>query len=139
MNQKKHSMKFTIIILAVVAVCFIVMNLIGIKAEPLESAVKISAPMFSQTVSYQDIADVQLRSDINYGTRTFGSDMIGIKTGTFRNTEFGEYQCAVYASVSECIVIQKASGDIIVFNSSTKEQTTEVFSTLQQKLSGNES
>lgn len=134
MEKRKRSFIFTGLILAAVVIVFVVMNLVGVKGEIAADTVEISAPFFKESVPFSQIADLQLRDSIPFGTRSFGGDFVGVKLGTFRNDEFGTYRCAVHTGTARIIVLKKSDGAYVVFNCKTPEQTEQLFADLLKKL-----
>lgn len=124
----------TAAILLIVAAVFLYGNTRGIHAELAESALHVSGPMFQESVPLGSIAEVSLREDVAYGSRTWGTDFVGLQTGSFQNTAFGAYRCAVYAGTKCCIVVKTAEEGPLVFNLKTDELTRAFFERLQSAL-----
>ena len=116
MRTKKAGAAFSIIILLLVAAYFIATDQTGIRVTLEEDRFSVKALSFSETVLYADIESISTASDIDYGTRTLGSDTISIKTGTYRAPRFGSYRCAVVSAQKEVIIVKKHDGSYLVFN-----------------------
>lgn len=124
----------TAVIVLLVAAVFLYGNTAGIRAELTGSELHVTGPMFHESVPYGWIMEVSLREDVAYGSRTWGADLGGVKTGNFQNTAFGAYRCAVYRDPKYCIVVQTAEEKTLVFNLKTDEQTRAFFAQLQSAL-----
>lgn len=123
-----------VIILTAVAMLIIIMNVSGIKAKLTEDALDVKGPLFHQEINLSEMKEVSLKTDINYGRRTFGVDVIWLKTGSFKNNLFGEYQCAVYNTVKSAIVVEKNDGTFVVFNLNKEQATQELFESIPNEL-----
>lgn len=132
--EYKRKMTLAGIILLIVAILFVVMNIMGIKVTLNENQMVIQAPFFSETVEYGEIEQVEIQSDINYGSRSWGADFIGVKTGAFHNPQFNSYQCAVVSAQKEAIVIRKTDGHYLVFNVGDTEELHQIADELQLKI-----
>ncbi|MEA5143455.1 MAG: PH domain-containing protein [Oscillibacter sp.] len=99
-----------------------------------EDRLSVKALSFSETVLYADIESISTASDIDYGTRTLGSDTISIKTGTFRAPRFGSYRCAVVSAQKEVIIVKKHDGSYLVFNTKDSGQLSLLADRLRQAV-----
>jgi len=136
MRTKKAGTAVTVVILLLVAACFIAADQIGIRVTLQEDRFSVKALFFSETVTYADLESVSTAADIDYGSRTVGSDTISIKTGTFRNSQFGTYQCAVVTAQKEVVVVRKHDGSCLVFNVKDGAAVSRLAEQLQQAISG---
>ncbi len=100
-----------------------------------EDRLSVKALSFSETVLYADIESISTASDIDYGTRTLGSDTISIKTGTFRAPRFGSYRCAVVSAQKEVIIVKKHDGSYLVFNTKDSGRLSLLADRLRQAVS----
>lgn len=135
MRTKKAGAAFSIIILLLVAAYFIATDQTGIRVTLEEDRLSVKALSFSETVLYADIESISTASDIDYGTRTLGSDTISIKTGTFRAPRFGSYRCAVVSAQKEVIIVKKHDGNYLVFNTKDSGQLSLLAERLRQAVS----
>lgn len=132
-GQKK--LVVTILILAGVAIVFTAATIIGTSVKVNNTEVTIKALFFSETIEYKDIADIEVRSDIDLGTRQFGSDFIGVKSGVFSNKEFGKYRCALLSSQRKAIVVKKKDGSYVVFNTKKSDELESLVNTIKSRMS----
>ncbi len=133
MNERKKLIN-TILILAVVGVLFVVATVIGTGVKTEDNQLTIKALFFSETIEYSDIASIELRTDIDYGTRVVGSDFIGAKSGAFSNKEFGKYRCAIVSSQKDAIVVKKTDGSYVVFNTKNNDELNNILNTVKSKM-----
>lgn len=131
--DNKRQMMVGGLVLLIVAIFFVAMNIMGIHVTLDEHQMAVQAPLFGEAVAYSEIEQVELQSDLNYGSRSWGSDFIGVKTGTFSNSQFNSYQCAVVSSQKEAIVIRKTDGQYLVFNVKNTEELHQIANELKQE------
>lgn len=104
-----------------------------ISAEIGDEGVSINSFLFQKTILYDDITDLELREQLDKGTRTFGVGAFKISSGSFKNAEFEPYKLCVYNAVNAYIVIR--SGDkITVFNLKTIEETQAAHTAISAKI-----
>ncbi|MDR2846604.1 MAG: hypothetical protein LBV63_04915 [Candidatus Methanoplasma sp.] len=87
-----------------------------------ESGVCIISAMMNITVPYSDISSVDLRSGVEYGIRTFGYSDGTVYSGSFSNTEFGQYKLSVNNKIQSSVVVRHIKG-ILVFNCTNEDST----------------
>ncbi|NCC07539.1 MAG: hypothetical protein EOM30_05725 [Clostridia bacterium] len=133
MNAKKGSYIFTAVIFAAVAVFLLAGNLMGVSAAVSGDELTVKAMLFSESVKYSDIESAEIQSGISYGTRTFGSDFLGVKSGNFSNATFSNYKCAVYSSQKNAAVITKKDGSRLVFNVKDADELENIVSAVTEK------
>jgi hypothetical protein len=133
MNGRKKVI-ITILIFAVVALLFTIANVIGTSIRTDNTKVTVKALFFNETIEYKDIEDIEIRSDIDYGTRHAGSDFIWVKTGIFSNKEFGNYKCALFSSQKEAIVVKKKDGSYVVFNTKNSDELEDLVNTIKSRM-----
>lgn len=131
-GQKK--LIITILILAVLAILFTIANITGTSIKADNTKVTIKALFFKETIEYKDIADIKIRSDIDYGTRHIGSDFIWVKSGVFSNKEFGNYKCALFSSQKEAVVVKKKDGSYVVFNTKNSDELEDLVNTVKSRM-----
>lgn len=119
----------TIVILAVVGIVFFTG---GVKVGTSDTDISISSSLSKATISYGDITGLELRTQLEKGSRTFGVGTAGISSGSFKNTEFGPYKLYIYNAVSAFVVIH-CSDEVTVFNMETIEHTQAMYSSLKAK------
>ncbi len=106
----------------------------GVKVELGDTAVTIKAPMVDRTIAYDDIDTVELDPDFDIGSRISGYGGLEINSGKFRNSEYGQYTLASYASCDTFVKITKKSGEHIVFNQKNSAETEALYSDLVSRL-----
>lgn len=93
----------------------------------------VKAPMFDHTFAYDEIDTIYLDTDFEKGSRISGYGTNTIKSGNFRNSEFGDYKLASYAKVTPCIVIM-VDGNYYAFNQSSDSLTEELYQDLLERI-----
>jgi hypothetical protein len=104
-----------------------------VTAELGATELQVNAPFVNEHIQYSSITSVELRNDVNYGTRTWGYAGGTVLSGSFRNSEFGDYTLAVFRSPPQCIVVHHA-GAVLVFNLDSSAGTAQFFADLQSRL-----
>jgi len=104
-----------------------------VSVELQDRDVTVKSFMFSEKISLDDVASLELRENFDKGRRIFGVGGMKISSGNFSNQEFGAYRLCVYSDVAACIVAR--SGDrTVVFNQKTAEETRALYSSLKERL-----
>ena len=121
-------------IIAVVAiVIFAVFGMGHVTATLENDHLHVDAVMVNENIAYTDITDVELRENMDYGSRVAGLGGSDYLSGKFKNSEFGTYRLAVHKNVSECILV-KYSGGVLVFNLGSNAETETFFADLSARL-----
>ncbi|ABX42434.1 PH domain-containing protein [Lachnoclostridium phytofermentans] len=123
-----------IVILAFVLIAFVIIGKKGIKAELLEDSIVVTAFLFDEKVSYDNVESVELCDNIDYGRRSFGVGTFQIKSGNFHNDRFGDYKLAITEASTNCIVIKILGGSYLVFNQKSNQDTNDFYTKLIQKV-----
>lgn len=139
--EKKSAKKRNRAVIAVVAVILMVtagfvgwaMTAGNIDAELTDDKLSVRGTMVEADIPYSDITSVELRDDVDYGSRVGGLANGKVLTGNFSNDEFGKYKLAVYRSTDLCIVVHRTSGTF-VFNLDSDESTENFFESLNDRL-----
>ncbi len=94
-----------------------------------DDSLEIDASMMKEDIQYSDIQYVELREDMNYGSRIAGLGSMKVLSGNFSNDEFGKYRLAVYRDNPLSIVIH-TTDMTCVFNLESKTETMDIFNKL---------
>lgn len=121
----------SLVVVALVASSLSFVGHITVSLE--EDSLEIDATMMSESVDYDDITYIELRTDMDYGSRVGGLANGKVMTGNFENNEFGRYRLAAWCSVDTCIVIH-TTGKTVVFNLEDDGSTEEFYDALNGKL-----
>ena len=105
----------------------------SVSANIDDKGLEVSAPFVDEKISYQDIDSVELRNDVDYGSRRAGYAGKNLLSGNFRNDEFGNYKLAIHRSTSECIVVHHSSG-ILLFNLDSSDDTERFYDDLSSRI-----
>lgn len=100
-----------------------------------DDSLEIDATMMRESVDYGDITYIELRTDMDYGSRVGGLANGKVLTGNFENGEFGKYRLAAWCSVDTCIVVH-TTGKTVVFNLEDDGSTEEFYYALDGRLDG---
>ena len=96
--------------------------------------VSIEGPFFSyREFAYSEIDHFYLDDDFEKGKRTSGYGTSEIKSGHFRNSQFGDYMLTSYAKIEPCIVLY-FDNKYYVFNQSSADDTYNIFEALRSKM-----
>ncbi len=121
-------------IVAIVALILGVTMLAGHTDASLDDdSLTVKAFMVNEDIPYSDIALVELREDVNYGSRVAGYGGLEYLSGKFTNDEFGKYTLAVKKSTSESIVVHHTGG-VLVFNLEDNASTEAFHADLLSRL-----
>lgn len=120
----------------ILVIVFMFVGMGSVDATLDDEKLHIDAPMVNRSIYYEDIVDVELRYDMDYGSRIGGFGGTNVSSGNFNNAEFGDYTLAIYNSArSVCIVVEPESGKMMVFNQGSVEETESFYLELLEKLS----
>lgn len=121
--------------IAFVIVTFFLLGSGSVSADLDDGGLDVSAPFVNEHISYQDMDRVELRSDVDYGSRTSGYAGNDLLSGNYRNDEFGSYKLAIQKSTSNCIVVHHSDG-ILVFNLDSSDNTERYYNDLLSRIPG---
>ncbi len=85
------------------------------------------------TVAYERIASVELREDMEGGSRVWGVSNFRMNCGTFEHEELGTYTRYTYRSCPSVIVLRNADA-VLVLNAKTEAETAELYQELQNRM-----
>jgi len=127
-----------IILAGSAASSFFMLNELGTDGEIHvnlnEDNISIEGPFFNyREFAYSDIDHFYLDDDFEKGKRTSGYGTSEIKSGHFRNSQFGDYILTSYAKIKPCIVLY-FDNEYYVFNQSSADDTYGIFETLKSKM-----
>ena len=121
------------IVAVVLVVCFALMGLGHVNAVLESDHLHVDAVMVDENIAYTDIDSVELRDNMDYGSRVGGYGGTDYLSGKFRNGEFGNYRLAVHKNVSECIVVHH-QGSVLVFNLGSNAETEAFLADLSSRI-----
>ncbi|MDD2592651.1 MAG: PH domain-containing protein [Erysipelotrichaceae bacterium] len=129
----KKSAYFKVIVTVTVLVAFLLMNILAKIQVELGSDKIVVKGIFTQTeVEYDDIQEIELIGDLNYGTR-LGISTFMIVSGTYTNKEFGTYKLMAYRNIDKHIIV-KYNNKIMVFNQNSIESTGKLYQELVAQI-----
>ena len=85
---------------------------------------------------YETLDDIELRMELDafdFGEKLEGGEQRKCRSGTYRNSEFGEYKLFVDTGVSRFLVLHLSDGTVVVFSSENEETVTAMYNFLQEK------
>ncbi len=140
-NRKKNrsTKRITYGILGVVLATAVIIVVVAMGAGHVdvsldEDSVSIDATMMKEDILYADITGLELRENMDYGTRIAGLGNSEYLSGNFRNDEFGKYRLAVHRAPDLCVVVYTAD-KVCVFNMDSNERTEALFEELEKLTS----
>lgn len=140
-SQKKRfrvTMAIAVVTGVMLVIC-VVSTIVALGSESVSTDLnardlRIEAPFVDESVPYQDINGLELRNDVDYGSRSSGYAGDHLLSGNFRNDEFGNYKLAVHKATDECIVVHQGGG-ILVFNLDSSDKTEQFYDDLSSRIS----
>lgn len=105
----------------------------SVEVELAEASVSVEAPYCKVTIAYSEIETIELRTELDRGKRTKGLSSSEMKSGNYKNEEFGDYLCATYTSSDVYIVIKRGNEKTVVLNQTDNAATEALFRNLQEK------
>ena len=132
-NSSSKNSVVSIIILLIVAILFLGIYLQGVKIKQNNDMVKITGGLFySAKFAYSDITSIELKDNIEYGTRSNGVSLLSYKLGIFSNNEFGKYKLFVNDSIKKFIIVTYDK-NTVVFNAKDENTTIDTYNFLLEK------
>lgn len=99
-----------------------------------DTAVEINADYwFDISFEYENIDEISLRDDVDFGRRTNGFGTPRLMLGTFMNEEFGTYTRYTYGKSKLCIVVEDG-GNYLVIGCENDETTREIYNEIVAKI-----
>ncbi|MBQ7702043.1 MAG: hypothetical protein IJT54_06530, partial [Candidatus Methanomethylophilaceae archaeon] len=96
--------------------------------------ITVDAMMVHDRTLYTDIVSIKETGDFDIGNKVSGYSSFDYNSGTFRNSEFGNYILAVFSANDEFIIIEKKDGSHIVFNMADMESTVDLYYDIKSRL-----
>ena len=118
----------------ILVVVFLFIGSGSIDASMDDERLHVDGPMANKYLYYENIVSVELRNDVDLGSRTGGFGGTKILSGNFNNNEFGDYILACYKDIRTYIVVEPTEGKTVVFNRSSIEETADFYNELMKKL-----
>ena len=88
-----------------------------------EERLTVSAPMVDVTIDIDSITSVEYRTEFNAGKRTSGFGTPIVNSGSFNNSELGDYTLAALSKVDAFIIVKHTGGKDLVFNVGSVDET----------------
>jgi len=105
----------------------------SVNASVDDERLHVDAPLVDENISYGNIVSIEIRDDMEFGTRYNGFGGSKILSGGFKNSEFDKYTLACYKNVKKFIVVEHTEGKILVFNQDSVEKTLLLYDELFEK------
>lgn len=123
-------MIFTAVVFLIVGILLFTGN---IRMQYDESSFTIRASYWSdKVIAYDDIEDIEYRTEKVGGSRVGGVGSPRLQLGNFRNDEFGNYTRYTYTNCRECIVLT-VKGKTVVLSGRDEEDTRAVYEELRER------
>ncbi len=131
----KKTLIITVIILALMfSGAFLIGNSDNITYDYNDNSFSVNAALWSDiTVSYDNIESIELLDKCEDGWRTNGFGGLKVLLGSFENSQFGNYTRYTYNKCDSCVYLL-VSGNVLILNGETKEETEKIYHTLKDKI-----
>ena len=90
-----------------------------------------SASGYEVEVCFDQVENLQLVDEFDYGTLVDGTENRKEKSGIFQNASFGQYRLCVNTKIPKSIIIRTAN-DICVVNYESEKSTEELYEAMSQ-------
>lgn len=128
-REKKIKRIITVVVLAAAVAAWLLLG--GVKLEVGNEALTVGGRLAgSVSVAYAEISSVELRSSMDFGSRSVGVSSLRSQCGTYQNSEFGSYRLYAYGNAGAYIVVRYAGEEVLVFNQKDPEDTRAVYEQL---------
>ena len=129
-SHRSHK-RMTAIVVGIAVIATVIILAVSMTAGHVDvsaddDSVSIDATMLHEDIPYDSITSVELREDMDYGSRVGGLGNSKYLSGNFENDEFGWYHLAVHRDVGTCIVVHH-SGGVTVFNLADERSTESLY------------
>ena len=136
-QKQKNSNAVTVIVFAVLFVAVVSKAFLfprELLFEWEESCLRINYPDGNTAVlEYEDVERIVLWEEISYGECLQGGLEDNLRYGTWKNSDFGEYQLCIENDVSCCVALYGAE-KCFVINGESDETTRELAESIQEAL-----
>lgn len=95
-----------------------------------QDAVIVSSKSYKMTVGYHEIENAELTAIANSGEKISGSDNMTLRTGTWKNETWGEYNICADLDCTKCIVLHLTDGSTYVFSRLSNKETESLYQEL---------
>ena len=85
-------------------------------------------------INLSDIEEVSLVETLDCGEMVEGKETSQLRSGTYKNSEFGEYSLHVYIKSASYIVLHYDGGKVLVFNQSRAKTTEQVYESILENM-----
>jgi hypothetical protein len=117
-----------------VALFFFSLGSGNVSVSADDGGLHVDAPLVEENISYDNIISIEMREDMDFGSRISGFGGSKVFSGKFSNSEFGDYTLACYKTVKKYIVVERTADRILVLNQDSIEKTLLLYDELLEKL-----
>lgn len=89
---------------------------------------------YASQLKWDEIQNLELRESFSCGTLIEGMNSDKEKSGIWSNSEFGVYELFFNVRLNRCIVCQRVSGQVIVFNFESDESTKSLYDAILKRI-----
>ena len=122
------------VFLITIAVLVIIVFNMGITAAVSDTTVRISGFWYTERIDYEDIAEINIYTGFEYGSKQSGMGIPGTYRGIYKNDALGEYEIAANKDDDSLIVVKKTDGKYYVFNCGSREQTSQIYNFIKNRV-----
>lgn len=99
-----------------------------------ETAVDVTTSRYSMNIPYDMVESIEIGQIDEDDELVNGVADIALRTGTWRNEQWGEYSACVDVQTGKCILVHLNDGRLFVFSHESDEKVQSDFETLQSYL-----
>lgn len=135
-KSKRMSVATSIIIglATVIAVVFFLMSG-NVSVEVTNTSLVAKATLVeSKKVKFSDIQKIELKEDLDLGSRKNGLGDFKVSAGHFKNEAYGLYMLYSFKDCKTYIVLTLKDHSILVVNEKTEKETKQLYNTLEKRI-----
>lgn len=133
-KTKKWELIVAAITLVITAVVVTLIFTSSFSVKLAEDKIEISDLFYSMNINYSDIDTALYKTEWVVGARVNGTATSKISCGNFKNSDYGNYKLYINNEVKSYIYVKLKDNTIIVFNSSTTDETWQMYKQLLAKM-----
>lgn len=135
MNHNNDGIIATVICVFAFTLAFILIFVVSdLEFQVGEESIKAKTFFWSdKEVFYSDIDYIELRENLDKGSRVTGYGSVKLQLGLFSNGEFGSYHLYCHNAGSEIVVIHLLDGSVVAIGGKNNEETEKLYAKILQE------
>lgn len=133
-KTKKWELIIAAIALVITAVVVTLIFTSSFSVKLAEDKIEISDLFYSMNINYSDIDIALYKTEWVVGSRVNGTATSKISCGNFKNNDYDNYKLYINNQVKSYIYVKLKDNTVIVFNSSTTDETWQMYKQLLAKM-----